>query len=213
MNLGILDILVILLITIGPTKAAVFFVGLTAGAEPALKRSIAIRTVATSAIICGAFVLIGEGLLGAFHVSLAALKIAGGLVLLLFALHLVLGEEKKDEAETGPRAPSLDVSVYPLAMPLMATPQGLVAIVTLAANMRGGGGLLMLLALVLAVMALNLVFLLYADRILGLVGPSVLKVVMRVFGLLLCGLAVQLMILGGQDLGVIPRDVAAGGGH
>jgi small neutral amino acid transporter SnatA (MarC family) len=41
----------------------------------------------------------------------------------------------------------------------------------------------------------------------------VLKVVMRVFGLLLCGLAVQLMILGGQDLGVIPRDVAAGGRH
>jgi len=210
MNLGILDILVIFLITIGPTKAAVFYVGLTAGADRALKRQIAIRTVLTSAVICGVFVLIGEGLLGAFHVSLAALKIAGGLILLLFALHLVLGEEKKEEKlEGGPRAPSLEISVYPLAMPLMASPQGLVAIVTLAAAMRGGGGLLLLLVLVMVMMAFNLVFLLYADRILGLIGAPILKVVMRVFGLLLCGLAVQLMILGFTDLGVIapqPRE-------
>ena len=139
--------------------------------------------------------LIGEGLLSAFHISLAALKIAGGLILLLFALHLVLGEERKDEAETGPPAPSLDIAVYPLAMPLMATPQGLVAIVTLAASMRGGG-LLLLLALVLVVMVFNLFFMLFADRILGLLGPAALKVVLRVFGLLLCGLAVQLIFWG-----------------
>lgn len=208
MTPGVLDILVILLITIGPTKAAAFFVGLTAGAEPALKRRIAIRSVVTAAVICGVFVLIGEGLLSAFHISLAALKIAGGLVLLLFALHLVLGEERKDEAETGPPAPSLDIAVYPLAMPLMATPQGLVAIVTLAASMRGGG-LLLLLALVLVVMVFNLFFMLFADRILGLLGPAALKVVLRVFGLLLCGLAVQLMILGFRDLGLI--ELQAGG--
>ncbi len=205
MTFGIIDILVVLLITIGPTKASVFFVGMTAEADQSLKRQIAIRTVTTSAAICVAFVLIGEGLLHAFHVSLAALKIAGGLVLLLFALHLVLGEEKKEQesASANHPPPSLDISVYPLAMPLMASPQGLVAIVTLAAGMRGGGGLLTLLTLVLVVMAFNLLFLLYADRILGLIGTSILKIVMRVFGLLLCGLAVQLMILGFTDLGII----------
>lgn len=60
-----------------------------------------------------------------------------------------------------------------------------------------------MLVLVLVVMAINLVFLLFADRIFSKISPAVLKVVMRVFGLLLCGLAVQLVIIGLQKLGVL----------
>ncbi len=82
---------------------------------------------------------------------LPALKIAGGLILLLFALHMVLGEEKKGDAEVA--NPSTDIAVYPLAMPLMATPQGIVAIVTIVAAM-----------LIVGVMSLGLQSLATADQ-------------------------------------------------
>jgi len=205
MNLGILDIVVILLITIGPTKAAIMYLGLTGGADPVFKRQVAIRAVIAATVICVVFVLIGHEILRVFHVSLPALKLAGGLILLLFALHLVLGEGEENSAGAGQSARSLDIASYPLAVPLMASPQGLVAIVTLSAGAPEVGPTILLLVLVLLVMAFNLVFLLSAHRILNVISPAILKAVLRIFGLLLCGLAVQLMIMGFQDLGVIAR--------
>ena len=101
MNLGIFDVVVILLITIGPTKAAIMYLGLTGGADPVFKRQVAIRAVITAAVICVVFVLIGHESLRVFHVSLPALKLAGGLILLLFALHLVLGEGRRSRPARG----------------------------------------------------------------------------------------------------------------
>ena len=76
------------------------------------------------------FILAGEFMLKVFHVTIPALKIAGGIILLLVALHMVMGEmgnEEKQEVEAP--APSLDMAIFPLAVPMLATPQGIVAIV------------------------------------------------------------------------------------
>jgi multiple antibiotic resistance protein len=208
--MGTLDILLLLAVTIGPTKAAAMFLSLTGGAPAALKRQIAIRTVTTATIVCGVFALLGQALLGLFHVSIPAMLIAGGLILFVFALELVLGTDHDDAAAGHPRAaPSLDIASYPLAVPLMASPQGLVAIVVIAASDPGWATRFKMLGLVLVMMAINLVFLLFTDRIFKQLSPAILKVVMRVFGLLLCGLAVQLVIIGLQRLGVL----AAATGH
>ena len=185
------------------------YLSLTAGAEPALKRQIALRTVATAAIVCVTFALIGQGLLGVFHVSIPAMLIAGGIILFVFALHLVLDEEHADPPGTVRAAPSLDLAAYPLAVPLMASPQGLVAIVAISAADPGFATQLTLVILVVAVMAMNAAFMLFADRIFSRISPAILKVVLRVFGLLLCGLAVQLVIIGLTKLGVL----AATAGH
>jgi multiple antibiotic resistance protein len=201
--MGIADILILLFITIGPTKAAAMYVGMTKSADSALKRQIALRTVLVSSIICAIFVVLGEGILKVFHISIPALLIAGGMILFVFALHLVLGEDKEEPTEGLPRTPSIDIANYPLAVPLMASPQGLVAIVTISVTMQGLTNMLTLLGLVLAVMTVNLVVLLSADKILAKVPVSIMKVVMRIFGLLLCGLAVQLAIIGLQRLGVL----------
>jgi multiple antibiotic resistance protein len=202
--LGILEILLLLLVTIGPTKAAAMYLSLTAGVEPALKRQIAIRAVATAAIVCAVFALLGQALLGLFHVTIPAMLVAGGMILFIFAVHLVLDDDHHDASQDGLRpAPSLDVAAFPLAVPLMASPQGLVAIVAISSADSGWSTRIEMLVLVLVVMAINLVFLLFADRIFSKISPAVLKVVMRVFGLLLCGLAVQLVIIGLQKLGVL----------
>ena len=202
--MGILEILLLLLVTIGPTKAAAMYLSLTAGVEPALKRQIAIRAVATAAIVCAVFALLGQALLGLFHVTIPAMLVAGGMILFIFAVHLVLDDDHHDASQDGLRpAPSLDVAAFPLAVPLMASPQGLVAIVAISSADSGWSTRIEMLVLVLVVMAINLVFLLFADRIFSKISPAVLKVVMRVFGLLLCGLAVQLVIIGLQKLGVL----------
>jgi len=201
--MGVLDIMVLLFITVGPSKAAAMNLSATAGADPALKRTIAIRTVTTAAIICSVFAVAGNELLGFFLVSLPALLIAGGLILFVFALNLVLGEDHEPERGARPKAPSLSLAAYPLAVPMMASPQGLVAIVTISSVEPGFANKLILLVLVLVQMAINLVFLLLADRIFKKVSADVLKVVMRIFRLLLCGLAVRLCIERLKRLGVL----------
>jgi multiple antibiotic resistance protein len=200
-RLGLVDVIVILLITIGPIKAAVIYAGLTASADAALKRAIALKTVITAGIIVLLFVLAGQFILQVFHITLPALTLAGGLILLLFALHMVIGEEKKSDG--APSAPSLSIAVYPLAMPLMATPQGIVAVMMLQAAFPEWHHLLVLAAISVAIMAFNFVVLIYADKIMQKLGPAALMVIMRVVGLLLAALAMQLLIIAFTNLGVL----------
>jgi multiple antibiotic resistance protein len=200
-KLGLVDVIVLLVITIGPIKAAIIYAGLTAGAEPALKRAIALKTVITAGIIVLLFVLAGQFILQVFHITLPALTLAGGLILLLFALHMVIGEEKKGDG--APSAPSLSIAVYPLAMPLMATPQGIVVVMMLQAAFPEWKHLLMLAVISLAIMAFNFIVLIYADKIMQKLGPAALMVIMRVVGLLLAALAMQLLIVAFTNLGVL----------
>jgi multiple antibiotic resistance protein len=202
MPIGIADIVLIFLITIGPLKALIVYATLAGGADAALRRQIAFRTVMVATIVALLFVVAGEVLLQVFHISLAALKIAGGIILLLFALGMVMGGGHGNEGEK-PKAVSLDIAVYPLAMPMMATPQGLVAITVATAAMTAVWQIIVVAVIVLAIMGLNLVCMLAADRIIKALGPSTLQIVAKIAGLLLSALAVQLMILGLTDLGLI----------
>jgi multiple antibiotic resistance protein len=157
--------------------------------------------VTTATIVSLVFVVAGEILLRIFHVSLPALKIAGGIILLLFAIGMVMGGGH-DEEET-PKALSLDIAVYPIAMPMMATPQGLVALTAISAAQPNALWVGIIALIVLIIMGFNLVCLLSADRIIKAIGPSGLQIIARVAGVLLTALAVQLMILGFRDLGLI----------
>ncbi|KUJ85250.1 hypothetical protein AVO45_17255 [Ruegeria marisrubri] len=198
------DIFVLLFVTIGPVRASLVYLGLTKSADAELKRAIAFRTVIVSTVICIIFALVGAAILGGLKVSTEALLIAGGIILLLFALNLILGEDKDQASDGPPPAPSLDVATFPLAVPLMASPQGLVAIVAIEGTLAGTGDGAIFLVMILAVMAINLGFLLAADKIFTKIPPAILKIFLRIVGLLLCALAVQLIIFGFDGLGLIP---------
>jgi multiple antibiotic resistance protein len=200
-DMALTDVFIILLITIGPLKAAIVYAKLTGKADAAFKRQVAFKTVTVATIVCLLFVFAGQWLLGVFHVSLPALKIAGGLILLLFALDMVMGGEKK--GDDGDALPSADIAIYPLAMPLMATPQGLVAITTIVAVKDSIAELIAVAVMVLVIMGLNLAVLLSADRLIGKGGGGAMVVVGKVIGLLLAALAVQLMISSLRDLGAL----------
>lgn len=200
----IVKILTLLYVTIGPTRATGVFIGLTGSADPALKRKIAIRTVLISTIVCCIFVLVGEAILDLLKVSIPALLIAGGGILFVFALNMVLGDDKQEGADGKAPKPSIDLAAYPLAVPLMASPQGLVAIVSISATMPDLHGRMKLFGLVLAVMAFNLFFMLVAEKVLAKIPVAVMNVFMRIIGVLLCSLAVQLILFGLQSLDVLP---------
>ena len=200
-----IEISVLLFVTIGPVRAALVYLGLTKSADAKLKRAIAVRTVIVSAVITVIFALLGAVILGALKVSVEALLIAGGAILFVFALQLVIGEEKQATSDGPPPPPSLDIATFPLAVPLMASPHGLVAIVAIEATLQTAveGGILV--TLILAIMAFNLGFLLAANWIFAKIPPAILKIFLRVVGLLLCALAVQLIIFGLDGLGLIPN--------
>lgn len=202
MTFGIVDIATLLLVTVGPLKALIVFAMLTARADAGFRRQVAIRTVTVATIVTLVFVIAGNFFLQIFHISLPALKIAGGIILLLVALDMVMGGSHEDESEK-PKALSPDIAVFPLAMPMMATPQGLVAIIVIVAARQSIVDVLVVVVVLLAVMALNLLCLLSADRIIKAIGPAALLIIGKIAGLLLTALAVQLMILGLRDLGLI----------
>jgi multiple antibiotic resistance protein len=207
-DFGLADIFMILLITVGPLKAAVVYAKLTGQSDRAFQREVAFKTVLIASIVTIIFVFFGQFLLSLFHVSLPALKIAGGLILLLFALDMVIGEHGGNEGT--PALPTRDIAIYPLAMPLMATPQGLVAITTIVAETETFGQKIGVAVMVLIIMAINLAVLLSAGKLLREGAAGTMVVVSKVVGILLAALAIQLMISAGKDLGLLAATVGVG---
>lgn len=206
-----IEIFVLLFATTNAMKAAIVSLAMTKNADAALKRAIAFRAVMISTVVCILFALAGAAILSGLKISVEALLLAGGAILFVFALNMVIAEDKETSADEPPPLPSIDIAAFPLAVPLMASPQGLVAIVAIEATLHQGVTMAaiydvgILVGIILIIMALNLGILLGAERIFAKISPAFLKVVMRIVGLLLCALAVQLMITGFDGLGLIPN--------
>lgn len=190
-----------LLVTIDPIGTAPMFVGLTAGHTSAERRRVALRGVAIAAGVLLGFALVGELLLGALGIELAAFRIAGGVLLLLLSIDMVMVRHsglrtttESEEQESGQRA---DISVFPLAIPLVAGPGAMTSVVLLMSE--AGGALapsLVVLCELALVLTLTLVCFLSAGKLMKVLGITGVNVVTRVAGLLLAALAVQFGIDG-----------------
>jgi len=192
---------VTLLVTIDPLGVAPMFAGLTAGQSSAERRRIAVRAVAIAAGVLLGFALGGEILLGALGIELAAFRIAGGVLLLLLSIDMVMVRHsglrtttESEEAESGQRA---DISVFPLAIPLTAGPGAMTSVLLLMSEARGEPARQ---ALVLGELGLVLLLafgcFLGAGRLMKVLGITGVNVVTRVSGLLLSALAIQFGIDG-----------------
>lgn len=200
MVLSITEILILFLALMGPTKALIVYAGVTKDMDAAQKRAIALRTVMVASIVTFLFLWAGGAIIAAIHVEIPAVKISGGIILLLFALGLVLGGGKDDHANEG-----TDPATFPLAMPLIASPQGIVILITFAAAVKENDASPLILYVALAItMVINLLTLLFGARILKFIPPAALMVTLKVVGVLLTALAVQLILWGMGDLGLVP---------
>lgn len=196
-------------ITIGPVDVAFVFAALTASAPPAQRRLMAIRGTAVATLILLPFVFFGESALGWMGISLAALQTAGGILLFLIGVDMVFarnsGGVSATAEETQEARGRADISVFPLATPLLAGPGAMGAAILMMS--RAGGERLeqaMVLMALLAVLALTLGCLLVANRIQKLLGATGAHVLTRVLGVLLCALAVQFVFDGIAASDLVP---------
>ncbi|MCW1428913.1 MarC family protein [Novosphingobium sp. JCM 18896] len=191
---------VTLFVVIDPPGCAPIFAGLTSTAPPVAARRMAMRACLIATMILLVFALFGEKLLGALHIELNSFRIAGGIMLFLIAIDMVFEkrtERREKRAEEVRTAAEVDdVSVFPLAIPMIAGPGSIATIMLLMSRAQGTEATLMILAALIAVMVLCLAALLAAGPIMRLVGAKAEAVVTRLLGVLLSALAAQYVIDG-----------------
>jgi len=186
---------------IGPIDVAAIYAGLTAGMPAAHRRRTAIKGVTVAAVILLAFAFFGKSVLDYLGITLASLKTAGGILLLLVGINMVLAHSSGISSTTADEAEEAshkdDISVFPLATPLIAGAGTMGAVVLLMADAHGD--VLRTSAVLLALFAnlgISLVLLLMATQIQKLLGVTALNVISRVVGVLLTSLAVQFIFDG-----------------
>jgi multiple antibiotic resistance protein len=195
-----LSAFITLFVVIDPPGCAPIYAGLSHGATPHQRRSMAIRATVIATVILVGFALVGEDLLRAIHIELDSFRIAGGLMLFLIALDMVFEkrtERREKRAEEVKATPEVeDVSVFPMAMPMMAGPGAIASVMLLAGGAEGLNGTLTVLGALLSVMLLTLLALLAAGPLMKLLGAKVEAVITRLLGVLLGALAAQYVIDG-----------------
>lgn len=180
--------LLTLFVILDPPGLLPVFVGLTGRMDAAGRNTAAWKAAAVAFGVIGAFAVFGRSILDYLHISVAALQVSGGLLLLLVALQLLMGLAGEVSPEAG-----VNVAVVPLGTPLLAGPGAIVATMLAVQQRPGIGGYLSVgLALVTA-MGLVWVFLRFAVVIGRLLRHSGTVLASRIAGLLLAAIAVQMV--------------------
>ncbi|MDC0886483.1 MarC family protein [Altererythrobacter sp.] len=190
---------VTLFVVIDPPGCAPIYAGLTKGASSKQSRNMAIRASIIAAIILLGFALFGEQLLGALHIQLDSFRIAGGLMLFWIAFEMVFEkrtQRREERAEKLSPAEVEDVSVFPMAMPMLAGPGAIAAIMLLQNEANGTEETLVVLAALGAVLLITMIALIAAGPLIRLLGDRVEAVITRLLGVLLAALAAQYVIDG-----------------
>ena len=189
-----------LFVVIDPPGCAPIYAGLTGAATPRDRRAMAIRACFIALLILLGFALFGEDLLGALGIELDAFRIAGGLMLFFIAFEMVFEkrtQRREERAEKVNADPEIeDVSVFPMAMPMLAGPGAIAAVMLLMNEATGLDQTLAVLAALLAVLLLTLAALIAAGPLMRALGARVEAVVTRLLGVLLAALAAQYVIDG-----------------
>jgi multiple antibiotic resistance protein len=187
-------------VVIDPPGCAPIYASLTKGANAAQRRAMAIRATVVAAGILFIFALFGEKLLGALHIELNSFRIAGGIMLFLIAIDMVFEkrtERREERAQKIIDTPEIeDVSIFPMAMPMIAGPGSIASVMLLMSQNEGIERASIILSALGAVLLLTLLALLAAGPIMRVLGSQAEAVITRLLGVLLAALAAQFVIDG-----------------
>jgi len=178
--------------TIDPIGTLSLFAALTAGLTAEMRKRTALKaTLYATAILVGS-ILIGQILLGGLGVQLVSLQIAGGIILFLFGLQMIFGTAGQPSPQS---ERDHDLAVFPLAVPSIASPGAIMAIIVLTDNhiysVPTQVGTTLILLIILAV---TYVFMLGATPILRVIGKNGAAILVRVMGMILAALSVELVL-------------------
>jgi multiple antibiotic resistance protein len=196
-----LDSLVVLTIVVDPIGIAPLFAALTLGDPPQLVRATAIRGTAIAGVVLIGFAVVGDRSLQALSITTPAFQIAGGILLFLIAVDMLFvrhsGLRSTTESEQREAQHRKDISVFPLAIPLIAGPGAMTTVLLKVAERDGDAiAVALVVAALLVILPVTVLVLLSARRIVQLTGETGANVVTRVLGVVLAALAVQYVIDG-----------------
>ena len=191
---------VTLFVVIDPPGCAPIYASMTTDASTQQRRSMAIRAVVISTAILLVFGLWGKQLLSVLGVELYSFRIAGGIMLFMIALEMVFErrtQKREDRAQKIRETPEVeDVSVFPMAMPMIAGPGSITTVMLLMARADGLQERLVVFGAMAAVLVLMLGALMAAGPLMAILGQKIEAVITRLLGVLLAALAVQFVIDG-----------------
>lgn len=195
---------VTLFVVIDPIGSIPVFLFAAARVTPSLHRAFAIRAVLIAAVVLLVFLVGGQFLLEALGLRLGTFQIAGGIVLFLFALSMIFGDSKAEHEIEEATSEDLSGAVFPLAIPSIASPGAMLAVVILTDNHGTSvADQTITSILLLLVLLLTFIALLLAGRILRLIGTGGANVVSRVMGMILATVAVDSVLVGLETMGVL----------
>lgn len=203
----IISAFVTLFVVIDPVGLVPLFIALTRDAPTARRRLIGWRAIAIAAMLLTLFGLAGEAILAAIGISLAAFRIAGGILLFLTALDMLFErrtERREGQAREEPgREDHNDPSVFPLATPLLAGPGALATMILLVNQDQGTLHTVMIHVMMAAVLGIVAILFAAAGPIAHLLGRTGTMVLTRLFGMLLAALSIQFVIDGLKGSGLV----------
>ena len=186
---------------IDPPGCAPIFAGLTRGTDMAHRTQMAVRSTLVAGAILLAFALLGEPLLHTLGISLDAFRIAGGIMLFLIALEMVFEkrqqrrEHRAEEIVAHPEQYE-DISIFPMAMPMIAGPGSIASVMLMMQRSHGLAAHLVVLGALAVNLALMMGALLAAGPLMRFLGYKVEAVITRLLGVLLAALAAQFVVDG-----------------
>jgi len=198
---GILEQIVTLWVVIDPIGTIPVFIAITAGAGAALRRKIALQAALVSAAVLLFFLIFGQILIDALGIGLNSFQVAGGIILFLFALTMIFGEGKTEAEQraipdmVGDERRTTNPAIFPLAVPSLASPGAMLAIVILTDNKRFSvsdqaiTGVVMLGVIAAAYLLMRL-----AEPIIRLIGTAGSAIISRVMGMILASVAANAVL-------------------
>lgn len=197
--LEILKTILFLIAVVDPLGSVPVYLEATKHFQPKEKRAIAIRASVIAFGVLLFFILIGQLILEGMDISLNAFQISGGVILFLFALTMIFGDGKP-ESEKHLITDYKHVTIFPMAIPSIASPGAIMAVVIMTDNhVYTFWQQAVTTLLVLLVVALTCILLLTANKIIERVGGYGITVVSKIMGLILASYAVQSILVGLKD--------------
>ncbi|MBV8942861.1 MAG: MarC family protein [Solirubrobacterales bacterium] len=199
----VIDTFLLLLIGVGPKIALVPFLEVTESIRGDAKGPIVRKMLVTAGVVAVILVALGELLTRLLHFSTGSLSFAGGIILVIIAVTMVLGSGDQLESQAITGRDPMRIAVFPLAIPYLLNPAGIVALVTLSAEADSLGVIGVVLGLLAVVLAIDVLVFRWAAKVSDHLDESRMLVTEKIFGFLLAALAVQLMLDGLHSAGVI----------
>jgi len=196
----IINAFVTIIVMFDPPGLAAIFLGLTTGMTRSQRLQVAIRGTITSAGILAVFAIAGASILNILGISLGAFRIAGGLLLFWIAFEMIFEKRHERQEKSAERAITKDhisnVAVFPLAIPLIAGPGAISAVILLAGSFYAPVERAGLIGVIIAASLVLFAFLVIAERIDQFLGDTGRTILTRLLGVILAALSVQFVVDG-----------------